>query len=66
MSHNAKNKEKVLDIFYKLRESVESRPYVLHWMEDTAKKMYGEDGRGRKDDLKKYKEDELIRIFKKD
>ena len=47
----------LLDIFYKLRESLESRPYVLHWMEDTAKKMYGEDGRGRKEDLKKYEED---------
>lgn len=47
---------KVIDNMYKLRKTVESRPYVLHWMEDTAKKMYGEDGRGRKDDLN-YKED---------
>jgi hypothetical protein len=47
----------LLDNLYKLRKTVESRPYVLHWMEDTAKKMYREDGRGRKDDLNKYEED---------
>jgi hypothetical protein len=46
----------LIDNMYKLRKTVESRPYVLHWMEETAKKMYGEDGRGRKDDLN-YKED---------
>lgn len=47
---------KVIDNLYKLRKTVETRPYVLHWMEDTAKKLYGEDGRGRKNDLN-YKED---------
>jgi hypothetical protein len=48
----------------KWRDSVKIRPYILHWIEDTAKTLYSEIGEGRKRDYNTFVEDlnNLIKI----
>jgi len=41
----------------KWRKSVKIRPYIFHWMEDTAKRLYTENGQGRKCDYDTFVED---------
>jgi hypothetical protein len=48
----------------KWRDSVKIRPYILHWIEDTAKTLYAENKQGRKRDYDTFVEDlnNLIKI----
>ena len=41
----------------KWRDSVKIRPYIFHWIEDTAKTLYAEKGQGRKRDYDTFVED---------
>jgi hypothetical protein len=41
----------------KWRDSVKIRPYILHWIEDTAKRLCAETGKGRKRDYDTFVED---------
>ena len=41
----------------KWRDSVKIRPYILHWIEDTAKTLYAENKEGRKRDYDTFVED---------
>jgi hypothetical protein len=38
-------------------DSVKIRPYILHWIEDTVKRLYAENKRGRKRDYDTFVED---------
>jgi hypothetical protein len=41
----------------KWRDSVKIRPYILHWMEDTAKRLCVETRKSRKRDYDTFVED---------
>ena len=41
----------------KWRDSVKVRPYIFHWIEDTAKTLYAKNGKGRKRDYDTFVED---------